>query len=532
MFVLRYESAGGGFLFTRDGGKNVTLNPSRSFTKYGITGQVPLAIGSDGKLLIGQLDGLFSDDGAGCIGGSASLAWVADFAPHPGDAELLFFVTTGNTKGAHAGLWKRERAGTVSSFGVSEPLLATGNSYTGLVINGLKVVARSASAQGLRFVEVATRYVVQDGKMLPTPVLRFSDDAGATWTERMLPDAGTIKGTPHLLAASASTPMKLVVALEITGPDPEPIDPIFYSADEGLSFTPYLSEISKAYASLQLPDGRLLMAERATNGGLWLADSLGATPRKIANHAVHCLGYHAKSQRTYMCRAYEFGVLDPSTGSFCAQFQLNEARALSCASWDETQLAAVQMQLCNGWCGAAHFATSQVCSRYDDPALVCGVQARAYDQMNPDPTKRWIEPPGLNAAVRCADSAPKPPVAPPVLDAGAIVPAIGADAALGRDASLAVQTGDAGRAAGESAAPAASANGSHEGTSSESGSADKGELGSDSDPVEAAPVRAKRSRGGGCQLSSAPAPKLGAAWLWLGVLTALARRRERRKDAR
>jgi hypothetical protein len=223
-----------------------------------------------------------------------------------------------------------------------------------------------------------------------------------------------------------------------------------------------------------------------------------------------------------MCKPYEFGVLDPGTGSFCSQFQLNEAHALSCASFDETQLAAVQMQLCNGWCGAAHFSSSPLCGRYDDPALVCGVEARAYDQQNPDPSKRWIEPPGLSASARCSDSAPRPPIAAPVLDAGvSLEPGRRTDAG----AAPTIDGAHGGSSAPALAVPVAS--GAHEAAPAESG--DEGEESAAAQGSEDGnPVRAKRSRGGGCQLTSAREPNHGASWLTFVVVATLARPKRRR----
>ncbi len=517
MFVLRYESAGGGFLISRDGGKSASATPSHAFLKYGFSGQVPFTLASDGKLLIGQLDGLFSDDGAGCVGATPSLAWVADFAPHPSDPDLVFLVTTGNTKGMHAGLWQRERGGKLSALGVSEPLMASGNSFAGLVVQGLKVTARAESALGLRFVAVATRYRVQDGKMLPAPVLRISDDAGASWSERPLPDAGADKGTPRLLAVGAGAPTKIVVALELGGDTSDPIDPIYYSADEGQTFVAYLSEIKRAHAALLLPDGRFLVGARARAGGLWLADSLGAAPRKIAGHAVHCLSHHAPSGRTYMCKPHEFGLLELGSGTFCSQFQLNETRALSCATLSDAQRTAVQTQLCNGFCGPGHYASAALCAGYDDPARICGPSAHAYDQQNPDPDKRWLEPPGLAAAARCS-GAPPLPVSSSSADAGALPTGGSRPGVSTADAGT---TLEAGSTAAAEPAPARDA--------AASAQAEPAVIVLDppAPPDDPAPARPRHARGGGCGLAPASARGLVASLIGWGVLAARGRRRKR-----
>jgi hypothetical protein len=140
-------------------------------------------------------------------------------------------------------------------------------------------------------------------------------------------------------------------------------------------------------------------------GGLWSAANLDSAPTKIADFAVHCLAYQPKTQKLYLCKLNELGYWDPAAKTFCEIFQPPDTTAfVSCPSAPLEQNAAGLKQVCGGYCGAAHYPSAPVCSTFTPPAMtnLCGPAALAYDNMDPDPDKRWIEPPGPGAAPRCA----------------------------------------------------------------------------------------------------------------------------------
>src|SRR5262249_51749817 len=65
-FVLRYESAFGGLLFSKDGGKSMQMLPGQTFSRYDVRRFVPMLMMADGKFVIGLDSGLHIDDGKGC----------------------------------------------------------------------------------------------------------------------------------------------------------------------------------------------------------------------------------------------------------------------------------------------------------------------------------------------------------------------------------------------------------------------------------------------------------------------------------
>lgn len=429
-FVARYEGAFGGLFMSRDGGKTVQIVPGQAFYTYGLRRWIPMLIAGDGKLLIALDTGLDVDNGAGCLPappeGEAHYSepavkglWVTDVTSHPSDPKVSFVLTTGDTKGAHAGVWRRDAQGVITALGTSQPLAAGGKLQ--FMAGDLHVVARSASIDGVRLIVAGSAFDHSVMPMTSTSVLRISDDLGATWTSTPIPD--TTGGNPRILIADGSEPLRAIVAIEngFGEESSDPVDPVFVTKDGGKSFTPYLDKLQVIGDSVLLPSGEILLADRGSPGGLWSAPNFDTPPTKVRESNVNCLAYQASTQKLVMCAGYEIGYFDLASKQFCAMVRMNEATGFpSCPSAPLDQNKKAIDQLCGGFCGAAHYASAPVCTAFKAPANVtCGVSAVAYDNMSPDPDKRWLEPPGMNAAPRCAGFTGRPDggVAP-VADAG------------------------------------------------------------------------------------------------------------------
>lgn len=415
VFALRFESAFGGLLFSRDGGQSFQMVPALTFYKYSLQRDVPMVIGADGKLQIALDSGLVLDDGAGCIPAPTGSdthpsdpavkgLWIADVVPHPTDPDTSFLLSTGDTQTAHSGVWRRKQ-GVVAPIGMSEPAPAMPGKLA-FIASSLRVVARTASMDGVRLFEAGTKYDHSGATPVSTPVLRVSDNLGATWTTYTIPDPNKTAGNAKILIVDGSEPFKAIVFLEngFGEESDDPIDPLFITKDGGKTFTPYLDKIQAAGEALLLPSGQILLGDRGATGGLWSAANFDAAPTKVFEQPVECLAYQAQSQKIFMCKKYELGLYDAAANSFCTMLQLREAKGFpSCPSAPlETNTKGID-QLCGGYCGAAHYASAPVCSAFSvQPGRICGRAAYDYDNAAPDPEKRWIEPPGNNDAPRCA----------------------------------------------------------------------------------------------------------------------------------
>ncbi|HTU58711.1 MAG TPA: hypothetical protein VMF89_09760, partial [Polyangiales bacterium] len=413
LMALRYENAYGGLLLSRDGGHTFSLLPSLAIGSYPLRGHSPMLFARDGTLLVATDSSVLVDDGTGCrFGGAGPLEdkWVADIAPHPSDPDVIFALTVASQEGdGHAGLWRRT-ASALTPLGTSDPAPGTQRRHR-VLPTSLKVVARAASAGGLRFVVGAV--VSEDGDpSKPTKhALRVSDDQGATWTTHEIPTGAGVAGVPLLLAIEGSDPFRALVALQVglnedtsEQSGPEPVDPIFLTTDSAATFSPHNAGMKMGDQALLLPSGQVLIADRGRGGGLWSAASIDAPLSKIQEEPVHCLAYRPETDTVFMCRGHELGVLDLAANSFCAFFQMNDVLSLqSCPSQPiEGNKQAID-QLCNKWCGAQHFSSSPACA--SSPALAsCVAFGRAYDA-----DAGIVEAPGDFAAPSCPPPALPPP---------------------------------------------------------------------------------------------------------------------------
>jgi hypothetical protein len=97
---------------------------------------------------------------------------------------------------------------------------------------------------------------------------------------------------------------------------------------------------------------------------------------------VQCLGYHATTNQLYACQHFWLGEVDPSSGDFKTLLTFATVDALvSC----EGAAARCEQQLCNDYCGPAHFAAAPACSAYDTPN--CGAKVAAREAGAPASTQ-------------------------------------------------------------------------------------------------------------------------------------------------
>lgn len=442
VFAVRYEAGLGGVMFSRDGGKTVNVMPGQAFYIYPLRWRVPMLMGGDGKLELALDDELRLDDGAGCglevERESIASGWITDLTQHPSDPNITFITTTANPNSdsvQHAGMWKRDAQGTLSPLGASDVQGATLGQLP-FRPTSLEVIARSASVDGLRFLEAGLA-ADPSSPAMQIPVLRISDDLGQTWSTHTIPNPTNSVGLPTILVATSGEPFKALVSFEDettdVNDDADPDDPIYITRDGGQSFTLFLDAIQMSGSALLLPSGQVLLGGRGARGGLWSARDLDSAPNKVQDIAVHCLATQPGTQKVVMCRRHELGYYEPDTNAFCAFFQMTELKkVVSCPSAALDKNEKVTNQLCNGFCSAQHYSESPLCNSFDvGNASLCGAAAHAYDV-----EIGYIAPPGITAAPRCSGAPP--------LDAGVSAEDAGSDASLdAADAGL-VQAADAG----------------------------------------------------------------------------------------
>ncbi|MDB4973227.1 MAG: hypothetical protein JWN48_1568 [Myxococcaceae bacterium] len=401
-FVLRYENVLGGLLFSDDEGKTVRLLPGTSITRDGVRGDMPpFAVLSDGTVLVGGSEGLLRIDAHGCsaspIAGNATTTAIA---LHPTDPSVAFYVTSYGADGVPTGLWRRAASGAVT------PLGAADNAAADPVFSatGLFVVSMPGAEEGLRFSETGDRRartpaapVPRDAGSAPADAglsasasasmaLRYSDDLGKTWTERTLPSSFG-PGTLRLLAVDPRDPARMLLGLDREGPS-NPADAVLLTTNAGASFEIYIDGIARLGQVAQASDGRFWLgdmgnpAEVAPSGGLWFGTRIGEPPeRLLSGRAITCLARDERLDKLLLCQEYELDQLELTTRSTCRIFGMSDVLSLvSCPGQQLAQSQNVRDQLCGGYCGALHFADAPLCQVFDEPGVLCGPAARAYDQ--------------------------------------------------------------------------------------------------------------------------------------------------------
>jgi hypothetical protein len=400
IIVLSYEEGGQGLLYSRDGGQHFALRCGGSINPSFTHNGRPIALGGDGRLLIGFFTGMTQDDGSGCGWNEPMAALsgvqVADFAPHPADPRVTFLATANPSQGQRTGVFRRDADGSIESIGVSD----TGSSGSAeFYATRLAVVALPGG--GLRFYESGGRAISADEFV---PVLRSSDDLAATWTSHVV--SGIDAGRLLLLAVDPTHPDRLLLGIDREqGPDE-----VLYSPDGGATSTPYLEPFDLGGASVA-PDGRWWVADRgganelSEPGALWSGASFGAAPEKLAGYGVRCLAYRPDDDRLFACRRSEFGTIS-AHGEFMLRMRFTDVEDFVACPGEDLALTCKE-QLCKNWCGPLQFSESPLCDAYDDETPLCGVAARGYARAMTGPGPAESTAPPNGAAV--AGSAPGPP---------------------------------------------------------------------------------------------------------------------------
>jgi len=153
-------------------------------------------------------------------------------------------------------------------------------------------------------------------------------------------------------------------------------DRVLVSDDQGKTFTNYLT-VTEIGGVAFAPDGRVWIGDAGSSfdltqpKGLWFAQSLGvpATKLSMSDYPVQCLGYQPSTDTLYACQRWTFGKVDKTDGSFTTSLNMRKVEGfVECAGVN--MAAACETQLCNAWCGAAHFAEAPMCCAYGSPT--CG----------------------------------------------------------------------------------------------------------------------------------------------------------------
>ena len=395
--VLSYAQGGQGLLFSADGGHTFALRcgaaVSSSFTKS----RAPLWLTSDGAALLGTFEGLVRGRSDGCgFGRDESLSGlqVADFARDPRDATVSYLATANASDGRRTGLVRVDPDGSFTALGADD---TSGGEGALVSMNRLGVAALSDG--GLRFYASGLRSDVGGNYV---PIIRRSDDEGASWVSVDVADAGDARVV--LVGVDPTDADRVAIALSRDSAN----DSILLSTDAGQSFAAKL-ELFELGASSVAPDGRLWVgdaggdAEYSQPGGLYVFDDFASAPRKLATFPVRCLGYRTDPEEMFACQRSVFGRVDVATGEFTPLSSLGEVSGfVSCEG--EALAPVCKPQLCDNWCGVLHYASAPVCDAYAEVSPLCGPAARGYGQAAPPATGDGLVLPGDEPSGASADA--------------------------------------------------------------------------------------------------------------------------------
>jgi hypothetical protein len=399
--VVRYGVASEGFLLSRDGGRSFKALCSQAITPTAderdklrrISSQrVPSAaatlIDADGKLLVAQLGGLWSDDGTGCSWSKDPALegkWAYSLKLDPKTAELLAVVNVSTGDGdqteAQSKLMRRGADGRWSTAGNLKQHVATQRAYGGDLLvsateSGTRMYASVSVARGA-LASVETWHVVA------------SDDGGQTWSEGS-PLPSEQQDGLTLLAIDPLSPDRL---LAVTSRD-SAADTLLLSEDQGKTFRVYAQDVRETTGVAFAPDGRVFVADagdssgEAAEGGVWTAARLGQPLTKIAGtKAIDCIGYAASSDKLQVCSVDKFGFMDPLDGTFEQTSSITSIESLlECPNLDVGAACETQLNAGPSWCCTGHYPFTPFCGEYDVTMVggrrqYCGLSGRAYDQM-------------------------------------------------------------------------------------------------------------------------------------------------------
>ncbi|MDB4971805.1 MAG: BNR/Asp-box repeat domain protein [Myxococcaceae bacterium] len=465
--VVRWGFASEGYLFSTDGGQSfkamcsqaITPNAAESDKIKRLTGQnVPGAaatlIDTHGKLVVSQIDGLWTDDGTGCnwtkqLDGQWPYSILRD--PKTPD-ELIAVVNTHTDTDAAAHLMRRDADGsTWTKLGALLPALAGQHAYGGDLI-------ASRTQTGTQLYAGVT--VTQGSSAMERELVVGSSDGGKTWTTQFTqpPEQGDLT----LLAIDPSEPRRILATVYR---DSAP-DTLLLSEDQGKTFSTYF-ELRETAGVTFAPDGRIYIADAGdstgsdTIGGLYTAAKLGDPLTLVAGTSLlDCATYDPSSQKLFACKRDKVGLLDPVSGAFSERSELtNIPDMVDCPGVDMVAACLTQLNAGASWCCAGHYPFTPFCGQYDvtmrnGQRLYCGISGRIFDQQSGrGPADAGAPAGALDAGKDAVDSGSAPEAGASVHDAAASV----------HDAGASVH--DAGASVHDAAVPAPSGKKSGDGCS-------------------------------------------------------------------
>jgi hypothetical protein len=398
--VLRYALAAEGYLFSRDGGRTFEASCSTAIDKSltrlyssGVTGAAPTLLDGQNRVVLGQIDGLWSDDGTGCTWSNDPALkdkWVASLLNDPQEpAELLAVVTTNlsdaqdNPTQTTGDLLRRDATGkwtTVAPLIAPEPKLFT--------LAGRLIGTKTANGSRLYITMNQTRGSFDAPERWSVLV---SDDRGKTWR-----DSGALPEAQHnltLLGVDPLDPKRLLAVRQTNSMG----DVLLLSTDEGATFTEYAT-IGTAIAAVFGAKGELYVGDSAaftaTKGGVWSAPRLGEPLTRIPDTSeVVCLGTAPEPGKLRVCQGPTFGLLDIASGAFEALQGFKDVKELldcSSAGVDTKQVCESQLNAGPSWCCTGHWPETEFCGQYDismvrGNTVYCGLEGRRYDADNRGP---------------------------------------------------------------------------------------------------------------------------------------------------
>jgi hypothetical protein len=386
--VVRWGVASEGFLISHDGGASFSALCSEAITPTeklsSISGQkVPSAaatlLDTNGKLLVGQLNGLWTDDGMGC-GWSKQLdpAWV-NALQLSASGDVLALITTRAGEGeaitAQAGLRRRDAAGAWTTLAPLRPDQPMQRVYGAQLIAGPTRLYASAS------VAVGSLAVLETFRVFA------SDDGGNSWRDR--PELPKAQQDGFVLLAVDPSNEQRVLAANYRD---SATDTLLLSEDGGANFRSY-ADIREISSVAFAPDGRVFVGDAgdstssAATGGLWTAARVGEPLTLVpGTQYVDCLSWDREASQLRACKRDRYGTLDPVSGTFTTRARLDAVpKLLSCPGTDVVAACSAQLNAGASWCCAGHYPFTPFCSAYDltlegAQRVYCGLAGQKYDR--------------------------------------------------------------------------------------------------------------------------------------------------------
>lgn len=396
LVVVRWGAASEGYLYSRDGGKtfaalcSAAIEPSiKRLSAQHVYSNAATLIDDAGRVLVGQLDGLWSDDGTGCswhkeLAGYWPTALARD--PHTGEVLAVVNQRDETTYESRARFLRRAADGTWTPFEQGGELIAH--------IPMQQALGAELMISGTRF--YASLQVASGSSVEQQLSIVHSDDGGKTWLAAPpLPDAQNQNFS--LIAADPKQPARLLAVLYRDNA----ADTLLISEDAGASFDVY-AEVREVRSVTFAPDGRVYISDAGdsstaagASGGLWTAAQLGQPLSKVDNTtAMDCAVWLRDA--LYVCQGNKVRAFDPARATFGADVvEIGKvASLLSCPGKDVSALCQDQLNMGASWCCTGHYPCSAFCSAYDvteshGERVFCGRAGIAQDVTS----GRTCEPP-------------------------------------------------------------------------------------------------------------------------------------------